>query len=45
VKDFIAQYQLQAEAWFVSHPTLTVSEASRLKRQDAALQRFLADLN
>jgi hypothetical protein len=45
VKDFIAQYQLQAEAWFVSHPSLTVSEASRLERQDAALQRFLADLN
>jgi hypothetical protein len=45
VKDFIASYQLRAEAWFVSHPSLTVSEASRLKRQDAALQRFLADLN
>jgi hypothetical protein len=45
VKDFIAQYQLQAEAWFVSHPSLTVSEASRLARQDAALQSFLADLN
>jgi hypothetical protein len=45
VKDFIAQYQLQAEAWFVSHPSITVSEANRLKRQDAALQRFLAALN
>jgi hypothetical protein len=45
VKDFIAQYQLQAEAWFVADPTLTVSEASRLKRHGAALQRFLAELN
>jgi hypothetical protein len=45
VKDFIAQYQLQAEAWFVAHPHVTVSEGSRLKRQDAALQSFLAELN
>jgi hypothetical protein len=45
VKDFIAQYQIPAEAWFVSHPTITVSEASRLQREDAAVQRFLAALN
>jgi len=45
VKDFITQYQLPAEAWFVSHPTMTVTEANRLQRQDAAVQRFLTDLN
>ncbi|MER5217665.1 hypothetical protein ABT063_45935 [Streptomyces sp. NPDC002838] len=45
VKDFIVQYQVPAQAWFVAHPSLTVAEAGRLKRQDAAVQRFLADLN
>ena len=45
VKDFIVQYQIPAEAWFVAHPTLTVSEANRLQREDAAVQSFLAALN
>jgi hypothetical protein len=45
VKDFIVKYQVPAEAWFVSHPTVTVSEANRLKRQDAAVQSFLTNLN
>jgi len=45
VKDFIAQYQIPAEAWFVAHPTLTVSEANRLQREDAAVQSFVAALN
>ncbi|MBT2493712.1 hypothetical protein J7E96_35485 [Streptomyces sp. ISL-96] len=45
VKDFIVKYQVPAEAWFVSHPNLTVAEAHRLKRQDAALQNFLTELN
>ncbi|WP_200308707.1 hypothetical protein [Streptomyces adelaidensis] len=45
VKDFIVKYQIPAEAWFVSHPNLTVAEAHRLKRQEAAVQRFLTDLN
>lgn len=45
VKDFIVKYQLPAEAWFVAHPGLTVAEGHRLKRQEAAVQRFLADLN
>jgi hypothetical protein len=45
VTDFILRYQLPAEAWFVAHPNLTVSEASRLKRQDAAVQSFLGSLN
>jgi len=45
VKDFITKYQLQAAAWFVAHPDITVSEATRLKRQDLAVQRFLVELN
>jgi hypothetical protein len=45
VKDFITQHQLQAAAWFVAHPDITVSEARRLKRQDLAVQRFLVELN
>ncbi|MFI8324413.1 hypothetical protein [Streptomyces sp. NPDC085529] len=45
VKEFIVKHQLPAEAWFVAHPDLTVAEAGRLKRQEAAVQRFLSDLN
>jgi hypothetical protein len=45
VKDFIVQHQIPAEAWYVSHPNMTVSEANRLKRQDAAVQSFLTSLN
>lgn len=45
VKDFIVGYQIPAEAWYVSHPNVTVSEATRLTRQDQAVQKFIADLN
>ncbi|MFF2078094.1 hypothetical protein ACFVXG_25475 [Kitasatospora sp. NPDC058162] len=45
VKEFIVKYQVPAEAWFVAHPNLTVAEGHRLKRQEAAVQRFLSDLN
>jgi hypothetical protein len=45
VKDFIVKYQIPAEAWFVSHPNVTVAEASRLKRLDAAVQKFVTELN
>ncbi|OIJ27481.1 hypothetical protein [Nocardioides luteus] len=45
VKDFIVQYQLPAEAWFVAHPTLTVAGANRLKRLDRTVQNFLTELN
>jgi hypothetical protein len=45
VKDFIVKYQIPAEAWYVAHPNLTVAEADRLKRQEAAVQRFVNDLN
>ncbi|GAB3002613.1 hypothetical protein [Saccharothrix stipae] len=45
VKDFIVRYQVPAEAWFVSHPNVTVTEVNRLKRLDAAVQDFLGNLN
>jgi hypothetical protein len=45
VKDFIVRYQIPAEAWYVSHPGVTVSEATRLTRQDQAVQQFIAGLN
>lgn len=45
VKDFIVQYQLPAEAWFVAHPSLTVAGAKRLKRLDRTVQNFLTELN
>jgi hypothetical protein len=45
VKDFIVRYQIPAEAWYVSHPGVTVSEATRLTRQDQAVQKFIAGLN
>jgi hypothetical protein len=45
VKDFIVEHQLQAAAWFVANPTVTVPEERRLKRQDAAVQQFLTALN
>lgn len=45
VKDFIVKYQIPAEAWFVAHPNLTVAEGNRLKRLDAAVQKFVTELN
>ena len=45
VKDFIVKYQVPAEAWFVAHPNITVSEDKRLKRLDAAVQKFVTELN
>lgn len=29
----------------MAHPTLTVAQAKRLKRQDAAVQKFVTELN
>jgi hypothetical protein len=45
VKDFIVQYQLPAEAWYVAHPNLTVAGGNRLKRLDRTVQNFLTELN
>jgi hypothetical protein len=45
VKDFIAQYQIPASAWFVAHPALSVAETTRLQNQDKLLHEFLEKLN
>jgi hypothetical protein len=41
IKDFIAKYQMAAEAWYVSNPRLSVSQAKRLEKVDRALNEFL----
>lgn len=45
VKDFIVKYQIPAEGWYVAHPNVTVAEGNRLKRLDAAVQKFVTELN
>jgi hypothetical protein len=45
VKDFIVKYQIPASGWFVAHPNITVAEGNRLKRLDAAVQKFVTELN
>jgi len=41
VKDFIANHQIAAEAWYVANPNLTVAETRRLERVGKALDEFL----
>lgn len=41
VKDYIAKYQIPADAWYVANPNLTVVETRRLQRIDRALNEFL----
>lgn len=41
VKDYIAKYQISADAWYVANPNLTVVETRRLQRIDRALNEFL----
>ncbi len=41
VKDVIAKYQIQVEAWYVANPGLTVVETRRLERVGQALNEFL----
>jgi hypothetical protein len=41
IKDFIAQYQVAAQAWYVSNPRLSVAQARRLEKVDKALGEFL----
>ena len=41
VKDFIANHQIAASAWYVSNPNLTVAEARRLERLGEAFEKFL----
>ncbi|HEV7684241.1 MAG TPA: hypothetical protein VGO68_19150 [Pyrinomonadaceae bacterium] len=40
-KDFIAENQIAAEAWYVASPNLTVAETRRLERIGKALDEFL----
>jgi hypothetical protein len=39
------KYQIPASGWFVAHPNITVAEGNRLKRLDAAVQKFVTELN
>ena len=41
VKDWIAKYQIPAEAWYVAHPDLTVRDVHRVKRVGKAAEEFL----
>jgi hypothetical protein len=41
IKDWIAQFQITAEAWYVASPNLTVAETKRLERTGKALDEFL----
>ncbi|WPB74676.1 hypothetical protein KYC5002_37405 [Archangium violaceum] len=41
IKDFIARFQVAAEAWYVSNPRLSVPQAKRLEKIDKALDEFL----
>jgi hypothetical protein len=40
-KDMIAKYQVEAVAWYVASPNLTVAETRRLEKVDKALNEFL----
>ncbi|WP_432850526.1 hypothetical protein ACQPXB_08150 [Amycolatopsis sp. CA-161197] len=41
VKDWLAEHQLSAQAWYVANPDLTVADTRRLKRVGAAVDEFL----
>ncbi|GHP00110.1 hypothetical protein KSF_101570 [Reticulibacter mediterranei] len=41
VKDWIANYQIPAQGWYVANPNLSVAEAKRLQRVGKALDEFL----
>lgn len=45
IKDWIVEHQLTSAAWYVSHPTITVAEATRLEKQDSAVHAFVGALN
>jgi hypothetical protein len=44
VKDFIANHQVAAEAWYVASPNLTVAETRRLERVGKAVEEFLDEI-
>jgi Arc/MetJ-type ribon-helix-helix transcriptional regulator len=41
IKDWIAKFQITAEAWYVANPDLTVAETKKLARVGKALDEFL----
>jgi hypothetical protein len=41
IKDWIAKFQITAEAWYVANPDLTVAETTRLEKVGKALDEFL----
>jgi len=41
IKDWIADHQITADAWYVASPNLTVPEARRLEKVGAAVDEFL----
>jgi hypothetical protein len=41
IKDWIAQFQVTAEAWYVASPDLTVTETRRLEKVGKAVDGFL----
>ena len=41
VKDFIANHQIAAEAWYVASPNLSVAETRRLERVGKAVEELL----
>jgi len=41
VKDFIANHQIAASAWYVANPNLTVAEARRLEKVGKAVDELL----
>jgi hypothetical protein len=41
IKDWIAKFQITAEAWYVANPDLTVAETKRLEHVGKALDEFL----
>ena len=41
IKDWIANHQLTADAWYVASPNLSVPETRRLERVGVAVEEFL----
>ena len=44
-KDWIAEHQVPAVAWYVAHPDLTVRDIHRVKRVAKAVDEFLDNIN
>jgi hypothetical protein len=44
VRDWIADNQITADAWYVASPNLTVADTKRLEKVGAAVDRFLDEI-